>query len=136
MVIDCPRPGTLRHTGLDHRFQSRYPLIHSAPQATLYCHEDTVALCSKPESCRQTRGDLPLVQTPQAGRTLLGQCNMKMITDEIANAILDSKSNVFLTGAGISTESGVPDYRSSNNQFWGEYDLRVKKYRLIFFIYT
>lgn len=47
---------------------------------------------------------------------------MKTVIDEIADAILDSKCNVFLTGAGISTESGVPDYRSSNNQFWGEYD--------------
>jgi len=31
---------------------------------------------------------------------------------KIAEAILESSKTVVLTGAGISTESGIPDFRS------------------------
>lgn len=47
---------------------------------------------------------------------------MNTLVDKVAEAVLNSKRTVVLTGAGISTESGIPDYRGSNDQFWGEYD--------------
>ena len=33
---------------------------------------------------------------------------------EIARAIKESKSTVFFGGAGVSTESGIPDFRSAS----------------------
>lgn len=47
---------------------------------------------------------------------------MNTTMEKVSLAILNSKRTVFLTGAGISTESGIPDYRGTNGQFWGEYD--------------
>ena len=37
--------------------------------------------------------------------------------EKIADLILSSSKIVVLTGAGISTESGLPDFRSDNG-FW------------------
>jgi NAD-dependent deacetylase len=39
-----------------------------------------------------------------------------------ADIILGSKQIVVLTGAGISTPSGIPDFRSANNGLWEKYD--------------
>ena len=36
---------------------------------------------------------------------------------KIQNLIRESKNIVFLSGAGISTNSGLPDFRSDNG-FW------------------
>jgi NAD-dependent deacetylase len=49
---------------------------------------------------------------------------MKPVVERLSTAILDSNRTIVLTGAGISTESGIPDYRGTNGQFWGEYDGR------------
>jgi NAD-dependent deacetylase len=39
-----------------------------------------------------------------------------------ADIIRDSRRAVVLTGAGISTNSGIPDFRSPNNGLWEKYD--------------
>lgn len=47
------------------------------------------------------------------------------MTDEarkIAGLILGSKKTCVLTGAGISTESGIPDFRSPGSGLWNRYD--------------
>lgn len=41
--------------------------------------------------------------------------------DEVAKKILQKKEIVVLTGAGISTESGIPDFRSEDG-IWSRYD--------------
>ncbi|MBD3342732.1 MAG: NAD-dependent protein deacylase, partial [Candidatus Lokiarchaeota archaeon] len=38
--------------------------------------------------------------------------------DKLADIIVDSCNIVILTGAGISTESGIPDFRSPNTGLW------------------
>ncbi|MHA1820359.1 MAG: NAD-dependent protein deacylase [Promethearchaeota archaeon] len=43
----------------------------------------------------------------------------KMLTDT-AKTILSAKNLVVLTGAGISTESGIPDFRSPNTGLWSK----------------
>ncbi|MFZ3386513.1 MAG: Sir2 family NAD-dependent protein deacetylase, partial [Candidatus Hydromicrobium sp.] len=40
---------------------------------------------------------------------------------KIAEAILESGKTVVLTGAGISTESGIPDFRSPGG-IWSKFD--------------
>lgn len=42
---------------------------------------------------------------------------------KLASAISNCIRPVFLTGAGISTESGIPDYRGTTGQFWGKYNV-------------
>lgn len=49
---------------------------------------------------------------------------MKTVIEKLSLEILNSKRTVVLTGAGISTESGIPDYRGTTGQFWGKYDTR------------
>ncbi|MTI84880.1 MAG: NAD-dependent deacylase [Firmicutes bacterium] len=39
-----------------------------------------------------------------------------------ADMVKDSKKTVALTGAGISTESGIPDYRSPGTGLWEQFD--------------
>lgn len=39
-----------------------------------------------------------------------------------ADIIRDSRRTVVLTGAGISTPSGIPDFRSPNSGIWEKYD--------------
>ena len=48
---------------------------------------------------------------------------MSLVMKKLATAISNSIHPVFLTGAGISTESGIPDYRGTNGQFWGKYSI-------------
>ena len=40
--------------------------------------------------------------------------NTMEIIDEIKSLILESRNTVFLGGAGVSTESGIPDFRGPN----------------------
>ncbi|MCX7959909.1 MAG: NAD-dependent deacylase, partial [Deltaproteobacteria bacterium] len=42
-------------------------------------------------------------------------------TDEVAKKILQKNEVVVLTGAGVSTESGIPDFRSPDG-IWSRYD--------------
>lgn len=48
----------------------------------------------------------------------------KKITDyeKIFEVIKSSKHCIVFTGAGISTLSGIPDFRSPNNEIWEKYD--------------
>jgi NAD-dependent deacetylase len=49
-----------------------------------------------------------------------GRVNMDKI-DAVADIILESNKIVIFTGAGISTESGIPDFRSPGG-IWDQYD--------------
>jgi len=44
------------------------------------------------------------------------------VYDRIAHMITDSRMTVVLTGAGISTESGIPDFRSPGSGLWEKVD--------------
>lgn len=46
---------------------------------------------------------------------------MSSTIEQIARALVDSKRTVILSGAGISTESGIPDYRGTSSHFWEKY---------------
>jgi len=39
------------------------------------------------------------------------------MNDKLAELILQSKNTVFFGGAGVSTESGIPDFRSENGLY-------------------
>ena len=45
----------------------------------------------------------------------------------LAKLIKDSRSTVFFGGAGVSTESGVPDFRSKDG-LYNQHDVRFEKY--------
>ena len=45
--------------------------------------------------------------------------------EEFIDLVLSSSSAVALTGAGISTESGIPDYRSPGTGLWEKMDMSV-----------
>ncbi|MCH7662428.1 MAG: NAD-dependent deacylase [Chloroflexi bacterium] len=45
-----------------------------------------------------------------------------MSIDKAADLIRNSRNTVALTGAGISTPSGIPDFRSDSNGLWNEHD--------------
>ena len=45
-----------------------------------------------------------------------------MLIEQAANLISNSKYTVALTGAGISTPSGIPDFRSDEGGLWQQYD--------------
>ena len=40
--------------------------------------------------------------------------------DRVAEALISGENNVLFSGAGISTESGIPDYRSQGG-LWDRY---------------
>ena len=48
--------------------------------------------------------------------------------NEIIKLVKASKSTVILTGAGISTESGLPDFRSDNG-----FGLKINPFNLMSF---
>jgi NAD-dependent deacetylase len=45
--------------------------------------------------------------------------------EDFINLILSSSNAVALTGAGVSTESGIPDYRSPGTGLWEKMDMSV-----------
>ena len=51
----------------------------------------------------------------------MNQSDISMLTDKVAGLILNSKRLVVFTGAGISTESGIPDFRSPGG-IWDRFD--------------
>ena len=44
---------------------------------------------------------------------------------QLKELILTHKSAVAFTGAGISTDSGIPDYRSPGSGAWEKYDSSI-----------
>lgn len=44
---------------------------------------------------------------------------------EIASALRESRFAVAFTGAGVSTESGIPDFRSPSTGLWHKYDPKI-----------
>ncbi|HEX7762326.1 MAG TPA: Sir2 family NAD-dependent protein deacetylase, partial [Cellvibrio sp.] len=51
--------------------------------------------------------------------------NLTVVAKEFVRLILSSSNVVALTGAGISTESGIPDYRSPSTGLWDKIDHSV-----------
>jgi len=47
--------------------------------------------------------------------------NLKTLADKVADLIINAKKVVVFTGAGISTESGIPDFRSPGG-IWDRFD--------------
>ena len=45
--------------------------------------------------------------------------------EQLASLILKHKNSIVFTGAGISTESGIPDYRSPGSGAWEKYDSSI-----------
>ena len=52
-----------------------------------------------------------------------GGMSMNQLTDRLAELIRESDNIVFFGGAGVSTESGIPDFRSAK----GIYSQRWKR---------
>jgi NAD-dependent deacetylase len=52
---------------------------------------------------------------------MAGMFQMKQEIDKAADIVIDSNLTIALTGAGISVESGIPDFRSSEG-LWARYD--------------
>jgi NAD-dependent deacetylase len=52
--------------------------------------------------------------------------DIKQAAKKAAELINNSHKTLVLTGAGISTESGIPDYRSKDTGLWGKYDPAAK----------
>ena len=50
---------------------------------------------------------------------------MSEIIDKVENLIKGSENIVALTGAGVSTESGIPDYRTPGKGLWEKMDMSV-----------
>ena len=44
---------------------------------------------------------------------------------QLSQLILKNKNAIVFTGAGISTESGIPDYRSPGSGAWEKYDSSI-----------
>lgn len=51
----------------------------------------------------------------------MAQPELETLIDQIAELILDARRIVVFTGAGVSTESGIPDFRSPGG-IWERYD--------------
>lgn len=51
----------------------------------------------------------------------MGPLNPKDVLSQAASLIKESKYGIALTGAGLSTESGIPDFRSPGG-LWSEFD--------------
>jgi NAD-dependent deacetylase len=52
----------------------------------------------------------------------LTETNLQQQTRQAADLLLNSKHAVALTGAGLSTPSGIPDFRSTRSGIWSEVD--------------
>jgi NAD-dependent deacetylase len=50
--------------------------------------------------------------------------HFKSSLDDVAELIRKSKKIVAFTGAGISVESGIPDFRSANG-LWSKFDPEI-----------
>ena len=51
----------------------------------------------------------------------MAEQELDTLIDQVADLILDAKRIVVFTGAGVSTESGIPDFRSPGG-IWDRYD--------------
>ena len=51
----------------------------------------------------------------------MGSQDLETLADKVADLIINAKKTVVFTGAGISTESGIPDFRSPGG-IWDRFD--------------
>ena len=51
----------------------------------------------------------------------MGEENLDVLADRVADLIINAKRVVVFTGAGVSTESGIPDFRSPGG-IWERFD--------------
>jgi len=51
----------------------------------------------------------------------MGEQNLDTLADRVADLIINAKRIVIFTGAGVSTESGIPDFRSPGG-IWDRFD--------------
>ena len=51
----------------------------------------------------------------------MGEQDLDSLARAVAGFILDSSRVVVFTGAGISTESGIPDFRSTGSGLWSRF---------------
>jgi len=51
----------------------------------------------------------------------MGEENLDVLADRVADLIINAKRVVVFTGAGVSTESGIPDFRSPGG-IWEKFD--------------
>ena len=51
----------------------------------------------------------------------MGEENLDVLADRVADLIINAKRVVIFTGAGVSTESGIPDFRSPGG-IWERFD--------------
>lgn len=58
--------------------------------------------------------------------------NPSLKTARIADLILNSKSTVVFTGAGISTESGIPDFRSKDGLWDGKDPMEISHVKRVY----
>ncbi len=52
----------------------------------------------------------------------MSETKLRQQTRQAADLLLNSKHAIALTGAGISTPSGIPDFRSTRSGMWSEVD--------------
>jgi NAD-dependent deacetylase len=55
------------------------------------------------------------------GINFVAEPNLEVLTDRVADLIIDALKIVVFTGAGVSTESGIPDFRSPGG-IWDRFD--------------
>lgn len=63
-----------------------------------------------------------MTEPPFREKTVLSDSRVQQGIVCAADMIRNSKRGVILTGAGISTASGIPDFRSENSGLWQKYD--------------
>ena len=84
--------------------------------------EDDACSSARAEGCRPPRPERGGAATASAARPTASLAyNSGISAEHLARLIVEAQPCVVLTGAGVSTESGIPDFRSSTG-IWTKYD--------------